>query len=202
MGLFDKLFGKKEPEKEAPPAPPKPNIPPITSTEGLMTSQFAALYLRDNDPKYRDIYMRRLTQLGFGEDDAGKMFRFECDIVRRYGKQYLLHPQFTQFWFFSLVQPFFVQYPKTQEDILKEKFLTMSEICKILDEAEWHYCNSHERDQPDEVWSEICAWHLRWRGADYAIRYFEMIAEETGIPLEILGAYSNSQGAHLDKYKW
>ena len=175
MGLFDKLFGKKEPEKEAPPAPPKPNIPPITSTEGLMTSQFAALYLRDNDPKYRDIYMRRLTQLGFGEDDAGKMFRFECDIVRRYGKQYLLHPQFTQFWFFSLVQPFFVQYPKTQEDILKEKFLTMS---------------------------EICAWHLRWRGADYAIRYFEMIAEETGIQLEILGAYSNSQGAHLDKYKW
>lgn len=202
MGLFDKLFGKKEPEKEAPPAPPKPNIPPITSTEGLMTSQFAALYLRDNDPKYRDIYMRRLTQLGFGEDDAGKMFRFECDIVRRYGKQYLLHPQFTQFWFFSLVQPFFVQYPKTQEDILKEKFLTMSEICKILDEAEWHYCNSHERALPDEVWSEICAWHLRWRGADYAIRYFEMIAEETGIPLEILGAYSNSQGAHLDKYKW
>ena len=202
MGLFDKLFGKKEPEKEEPPAPPKPNIPPITSTEGLMTSQFAALYLRDNDPKYRDIYMRRLTELGFGEDDAGKMFRFECDIVRRYGKQYLLHPQFTQFWFFSLVQPFFVQYPKTQEDILKEKFLTMSEICKILDEAEWHYCNSHERDLPDEVWGEICAWQLRWRGADYAIRYFEMIAEETRIPLEILGAYSNSQGAHLDKYKW
>ena len=96
MGLFDKLRGKKEPEKETPSAPPQPNIPPITSTEGLMTSQFAALYLRDNDPKYRDIYMRRLTELGFGVDDAGKMFKFECDIVRRYGKQYLLHPQFTR----------------------------------------------------------------------------------------------------------
>lgn len=76
MGLFDKLFRKKEPEKETPSATPQPNIPPITSTEGLMTSQFAALYLRDNDPKYRDIYMRRLTELGF----LAWFSRFSCSI--------------------------------------------------------------------------------------------------------------------------
>lgn len=202
MGLFDKLFGKKEPEKKVQAAPTVSKVGPTIPTEKLMTSQFPALYLKDNNPAYRDIYMCQLIRIGFNQKNAEKMFEFECDIIRRHGKQYLQHPQFTELWFFGLRQPFFLQYPKTKEDILKEKYLTMSEICKIVDEAEWHFWNSHERNLSDEVWAEIYAWHLKGPGAEFATTYFEMIEKETGIPSENISALCGLQGEHLSRYKW
>lgn len=179
MGLLNKLFGKKESEKKVQSASAVSNIQPPIPTEKLMTSQFPALYLKDNNQAYRDIYIRQLKKIGFNQKNAEKMFEFECDIIRRHGKQYLQHPQFTELWFFGLRQPFFLQYPKTKEDILKEKYLTMSEICKIVDEAEWHFWNSHEKNLSDEVWAEIYAWHLKGPGAEFATTYFEMIEKET-----------------------
>lgn len=202
MELFNKLFGKKESEKKAQAVTSALNIQPSLPTEKLMTSQLPALYLKDNNQAYRDIYMRQLMRIGFNQKNAEKMFEFECDIIRRHGKQYLQHPQFTELWFFGLRQPFFLQYPKTKEDILKEKYLTMSEICKIVDEAEWHFWNSHERNLSDEVWAEIYAWHLKGPGAEFATTYFEMIEKETGIPSENISALCALQGEHLSRYKW
>ena len=181
MGLFDKLFGKKEPEKNTQATPVTSNAQTTMPTEKLMTSQFPALYLKDNNQAYRDIYMLQLMRIGFNQKNAEKMFEFECDIIRRHGKQYLQHPQFTELWFFGLRQPFFMQYPKTKEDILREQYLTMSEICKVVDEAEWHFWNSHERNLSDEVWAEIYDWHLKGPGAEFATTYFKMIEKETGI---------------------
>lgn len=191
---FDVLLGNKgrktRPSRSAIPA------------EKWMTSQLPALYLQKNNAVYRDHYLRRLESMGFKETDARKMFDFECDVIRKFHKQYLLHPQFTKMWFFSLKQPFFQQYPKTKEDILKERFLTVSELCKIIDEAEWHFWNSHERALPDGVWQEICEWRLKGPGAEFAIRYLEMIGEATGIPKESIAKLSSEQGAHLSRYKW
>lgn len=83
-----------------------------------MTSQLPALYLKSMDKSYYDLYLRQLMKIGFGKENAGKMFDFECDVIKKYRKEYLLHPQFAQSWFFNLKQPFFTQYPKTKEDLL------------------------------------------------------------------------------------
>lgn len=197
MGLFDKLFGKKDIEKNN-----QISYQTSVPTEALMTSQLPALYLSENNQAYRNIYLRKLMSIGFNKTNAEKMFDFECEIISKHGKKYLQHPQFTELWFFGLRQPFFLQYPKTKEDILKEKYLTMSEICKIVDEAEWHFWNSHEKNLSDEVWSEIYAWHLKGPGIEFATTYFEMIEKETGIPTENISALCGLQGEHLSKYKW
>lgn len=167
-----------------------------------MTSQLPALYLQKNKTVYRNQYIGRLESIGFQREDAKKIFDFECEVIRKFPKPYLLQPQFTKMWFFGLKQPFFRQYPKTKEDILKERYLTVSELCKIIDEAEWHFWNSHERELPDGVWQEICEWRLKGPGAEFAIRYFEMIEKATGILEGSLAELSSEQGRHLSQYKW
>lgn len=171
-------------------------------TEAWMTSQLPALYLQESNPVYRDDYVTRLESIGFQEKDAEKLFGFECEVIRRFHKPCLLDPRFTKMWIFNLNQPLFQQYPKTKEDILKERYLTVSELCKLIDEAEWHFWNSHERALPDGVWQEICQWRLKGTGAEFAIRYFEMIEKATDIPGEMLAKLSSEQGRHLSRYKW
>ncbi len=168
----------------------------------LMLSQYAAHYVYKNNIGYANEYKRILNALGFNDDEAQRLLAFECDILKRFNKQYLLDDGFTKAWLFSLSKPFFTDYPKEKDDILKERFLTLSELCKIVDEAEWHFWNSHERELPKGVWEEIFAWHLKGAGAEFAIKYFETVAEETGIPEEKIGAYSSREGAHLSKHKW
>lgn len=197
MGLFNNMLKKKAQTTTV-----TSNSKPTITTEKLMTSQLPAFFLKDNNAEFHDIYIRRLKKIGFNRKNAEKMFEFECDIIRRHDKRYLLQPQFTKLWFFGLRQPFFLQYPKTKEDILKEKYLTMSEICKIIDEAEWHFWNSHERNLSDEVWAEIFAWRLKDFGAEFASAYFEMIEKETGIPSQNIGSLCALEGEHLSKYKW
>ena len=58
MGILDKLFGKKKkvnnnvkPEEQT-----MPNQT-MVSTEMLMTSQYPALYLKENNSAYRDMYL-------------------------------------------------------------------------------------------------------------------------------------------------
>ena len=203
MGILDERFGKKrEVNNNAKSEEQTMPKQPLVSTEMLMTSQYPALYLKENNSAYRDMYLQKLVVMGFNQNDAEKLFNFECDVIRKHGKGYLQHPQFVKLWFFGLKQPFFVQYPKTKEDILKEKFLTVSELCKLLDEAEWHFWNSHEREMPDNVWEEIFQWRMQGAGAVFGEKYFMMIAQETGIAVSSLIALSNAQGKHLSQYKW
>ena len=177
-----------------------PILPEID--ERLMTSQFPAMCEETQNFYYRNVYFQKLAALGIGRKDAEKLFAFERDVIRRHGKAFLLDPEFTTDWFFCFSQPYFQSYPMEQEDILKEKYLTISELCKLIDEAEWHYWNSHELIASDEVWAEICQWRLNGGGADFAIQYFEMISEETGVSMETLAPLSSAQGAHLSRYKW
>lgn len=195
-------FGKKKPDKKGQVAPTVSVEQQTSPTDLLMTSQFPALYLKDNDPTHRDIYLRKLRNIGFNQENAEKMFEFECDVLRKHSKPYLQDPGFIFGWFFGLRRPFFQQYPQTKEDILKEKFFTMSELCKIIDEAEWHFWNSHERCASDEVFAEIYAWRLQGQGRIFANSYFEMIEKETGIPSENISALCALQGEHLSRYKW
>ena len=167
-----------------------------------MTSKLPALYLHEQNASYRDIYINKLCVLGIKNEDAQKLFQFECNVICKYGKQFLLDSKFTYSWFFGLKQPFFQSYPKSKEEMLREKSLTISELCKIIDEAEWHFWNSHEKNVPDSVWTEICEWRLKGPGTEFAMSYFEMIAETTGISMNSLASLSSEQGSHLSLYKW
>lgn len=167
-----------------------------------MTSQLAALYALQNSEEDRRRYLSRLEGLGFEAADAQTMLNFECRVIRRFDKSFLLDPKYTKKWVFDLKQPFFGQYPATKEEILRERALTVSELCKIIDEAEWHFWNSHERALPDSVWNEICQWRLNGPGAEFAIRYFEMIEKETGIPEKSIASLSSEQGRQLKQQKW
>lgn len=180
----------------------KENKTAKTQYDNLMTSQFPALYLSKQDNTYKRIYFKKLRQIGFNNTEAEKMFDFECDTIKRFNKQYLQNPKFTQMWFFGLKQPFFLQYPKTKADILKEAFFTISEICKMIDEAEWHFWNSHEKNLSDEVFREINEWRIKGAGMEFAIKYFEMIEEKTGIASEKISNLVSLQGEHLSKFKW
>lgn len=177
---------------------PQPPIP----TEMLMTSQFPALYMKEELPTYRELYRSKLLSIGFSPNDAEKLFLFEAEIIRRHKKQYLEDVHFTASWYFSMLQPFFTDYPKEKADFLKEKYFTISELCKLLDEAEWHYWNSRSENLPDGVWDEICAWRLDGPGLEFAVAYIKMVVQQTGIPQESIEKLCKLQDKHLDKYKW
>ncbi|MBR5288596.1 MAG: hypothetical protein IKU34_08440 [Clostridia bacterium] len=201
MGFLDFLFSNKK-DKEQKGKEQEFRTRETIDTQTLMTSQLAALYLHERNFTYRDIYIQKLAAGGVPLADAQRLFEFECGVMERHAKPYLLEPGFTKNWFFGLKAPFFQVYPKTKADILKERSLTVSELCKLIDEAEWHFWNSHEKNVPGEVWAEICAWRMNGPGAEFAMRYFEMIAAQTGVSMDSIAALSNEQGSHLSRYKW
>ena len=210
MSILNRLFGNRRQKNEQTEASQQSvksqqdlNESEATQkNEHLMISQYAAFYVYQNSESHKKQYIDKLLSLGYDNKEAESLLNFECDILRRFNKQYLLQPNFTKSWFFGLSQPFFVDYPKEKEDILKEHFLTLSELCKIIDEAEWHFWNSHERNLSDEVWAEIYTYRLKGQGAQFAIKYFEMAAAEAGISVEKIGRYSSNEGRHLSLYKW
>lgn len=197
MGFLNKRFRKQKAQEEKP-----DTVKTSLLNEHLMISQYAAHYVYQHSDPHKEYYFKELSRLGFTQKEAEKLFAFECEVLKSFNKNYLLSPQFTKMWFFGLRQPFFLNNPKEKDDILKVCFFTLSELCKIIDEAEWHYWNSHEKPLSESVWGEIYAWRLRGEGGSFAIKYFEMVAKKTGIPMDKIGAYSNHEGDHLNKYKW
>ncbi len=200
MSIFGKIF-KTGTQKAPEQAGPQSKAEPAPREETWMLSQFAAFYLDKKEERFRTCYLRKLTALGFSGKEAEALFNFDCAAIRKYNKSYLLHENFIKLWFMGLGQPFFQNYPKEKEDILKERFFTMSEICKFIDEAEWHFWNSHER-ATDAAWAEIYCWRLQGAGGEFAMEYFDMMADATGVPREKIGAVCSQQGAHLSKYRW
>lgn len=180
----------------------KHNLKPEEIPMQMMLSQMPALFARDGKDAYRDHYIGSLMKLGISKREAVELFRFESEVIRRWNKQYLTEPNFVRSWFFGLRQKFFTAYPSAKDDILKERFLTVGELCKLIDEAEWHFWNNHERGLSPEVWQEICDWRLNDSGGEFAIHYFEMISKETGVPMERLAKYSNREGSLLSIFKW
>lgn len=196
--------GEKPPVKDKPVDTPAPKGTSSVSPQDvrLMLSQLVALYEHTGRTEYRARYYEELGKLGFSEQDAEKLLEVERTTIRRFNKGYLLSPAFTKTWFMGLQQPFFLNDPKTKPDILKERFFTISEICKFIDEAEWHFWNSHEKAVGDGVFEEISAWRLRGEGGDFAIKYCESISADTGISMDLFSKYINREGSHLSRYKW
>lgn len=192
----------KPPQNAAAPAPKTQDDP----LDRLMTSQLVALYRKHinekSSDKYLKNYLSRLEGLGIGKDEAFRLFEFEKAVVEKFNKPYLLDPNFTENRLFTLTDKFFGSYPQEKSDILKERFLTISEICKLVDEADWHFYNSHESAASDEVWHEICEWRLRGAGGEFAIEYFGMIAEVSGVSEKSIALLTNEQGRHLNKFRW
>ena len=167
-----------------------------------MLSQLAAKAELNGSSADGDRYIMELKKLGFSNEQAERLLQVERDIIRRFGKRYLLESNFDQAWFMGLQHPFFEKYPKTMDDVKKERFFTISEVAKFIDEAEWHFWNSHERDLPQGVFEEISTWRLRGKGGDFGIQYCQEISQETGIPIELFAKYFSHEANHLNKYKW
>lgn len=196
MKLLSGLFKKKETMGENKTKAINLNL------ETMMTSQFAALYIKENNKRYKEKYLSSLVDKGCSKANAEKIFAFDCEVIKKYNKDYLLSQDFVKDWFFGLIQPFFIDYPKNKDDIIKEKFFTLSELCKLTDEAEWHFWNSHERCLSDAVWNEISKWRMMGNGMKFIMSYVEMIEKETGASHKDVMIFVSLQGTILSKYKW
>lgn len=174
--------------------------------DSLMTSQLVALSLyassKNESAEYHDQYIARLNQIGINHSEAEKLFAFERDVIKKFNKQFLTDPNFTKNWFFNLQEKSFQSYPQEKEDILKEHFFTMSELCKVIDEAEWHVWNSHDKNLSEGIWEEIWGWRIKRAGGEFAVKYLDMIVEVAGVSEESVDLFGGSQGRHLSKYKW
>lgn len=189
MGLIGSLLGasqKNDSQEEKP----------------LMISQYPALYIYEKSDIARADCIGILRKLGFNRKQATAYFDFECGILSRYQKTFLTDPDYVKMWVFDLDTPVFTGYPSTEEEIRKEKYLTISEMSMIIDEAEWHFWNSHEKELSAEVWGEICRWRFGADGARIAVEYYIMIAKELGLPIKLMENLSNREGGLLNKYKW
>lgn len=168
----------------------------------LMISQYPALYLYDNLQTAKTECIGILKTLGFTDIQANQLFEFEHNILKRYKRVQLTDPNFAEMWVFDLKQPlFFNCYPSTAEELIEEKFFTISELCKILDEAEWHFMNNHE-EVSDDVFADIFRWRLRGNGIRFAVEYYTMISNELGLPMELIQKVHNREGLVLDQLKW
>lgn len=167
-----------------------------------MLSQLAAKAELNGSSADGEKYILELKALGFSDEQAKKLLQEERNIIKRFTKKYLLDSGFDKAWFMGLQQPFFLTYPKTMEDIKKERFFTISEIVKFIDEAEWHFWNSTGKDLSQEVFEEINTWRRRGKGGAFGIQYCEAISRETGIPIELFSKYFSHEANHLNKYKW
>jgi hypothetical protein len=174
--------------------------------EGFLLSQYAALYTQNSGSSLmncvKNQYLKELDRIGIPKEKAEKLFAFEYDVCQRHGKPALLDNSFIRKWFMGLKHPYFVHYPSTEQEIIKERFFTIGEMCKLIDEAEWLYWNCHEMDLGSEVFGEISKWRRCGKGAEAAYHYFESIREEIGVSMEDLKRYVNREGSQLNRYKW
>ena len=82
---------------EAKPDPVKKKEP----NRNLMLSQYAAFYVKNGDPAFRDTYLQKVKDLGIPENEADALFQFECDVCRKFPKEALLDPAYTRRWMFG-----------------------------------------------------------------------------------------------------
>lgn len=165
----------------------------ISIPRNLKLSQLAALCLAEPNAAYPQEYMDRLRQESVDSADALKLFRFDCGVICRWGKRYLREPNFASSWCFDLKHRAFAADFMGRGDMLRERFFTISELGKLICEAEWHYWSSYVRDLPEDVWQEICDWRLKGPGGDFAVQYIEMIAQATGVPAKRIAAICASE---------
>ena len=208
MSFFNKLFMKKEnvssttkPEVST----EKVSVPDAEAIlqNDLMIVQYAAYYTEYGDEIYRKTYLEKTEALGIPREEAIHIFNFECDVCKKFNKKYLLELNFVKLWFMGLRQPFFVRYPKTKDEICKETFFTIGELSKLIDEAEWHFWNSSERDLSDDVWQEIYDWRLQGKGGEYTVNtYLPAVCKKYSISMDSFKKLVNYYGSFLNKNKW
>ena len=207
MGILGKIFGSSSKTETTAKAKATPNAnanlkPKSNPNKPYMISQYPALYLYEHSKKAKKDGIAALKELGFSDSQAEKFFDYECGILEKYRKTYLADPDFVSMWAFNLNKPIFSSYPSTKEELKKEHFITVSELSMIIDEAEWHFWNSHEKNLSNEVWGDICRWRMQGAGGNFAVEYYMMIAEELGLPIELMQNISNRDGGLLKEYKW
>lgn len=174
-------------------APEKVGVPDLGC---LMTSQLAALYLDSGEQSFRDEYLRRMRMCGLDDANAERMLRYETEILRAHPRPELLDPAFIKRPLFSLTAPVLdhpVEYYATHFEY------PFSYIVKLSDEAEWHFWNSHERDLPEAVWSEIFAL------ADRNRKLFLPFATDLlnrGWTVPAVNQFSYNEQGMLDLQRW
>lgn len=193
MGLFTKNITQYE-------------VNPNSSTgnnKKLMICQYAAYYAKDNQVEYKKAYIDRLCAIGIKPDDAEKLFDFEYNVCLNHDKQYLLNDNFTEMWLMDLSKPFLNDLWDKKDYIRDSHFLTIGELCKLIDEAEWHFYNSHEKEISNVVWAEIYEWRRKGHGGKFTVEeYLPMVSKTTGVSMDVLQKIVNYYGSFLNIHKW
>lgn len=125
------------------------------------------------------------------------MFAFELMILKHDHIEPLASRNYLTSNCFDLRHPLLTQGDGWYVD---HQSLLCSEITKIVDEASWHYWNSHERrDLSEEAWDEI---YRLSQERGLLVDYLTMMAEKSSVGLEKVAAYSVAEQKLIMAYKW
>lgn len=165
----------------------------------LMTGQLAALYSVTGDASFRKEYLRRLKMLGFNRKQAETMMSYETDLMGEDTARALSDGSYLLSDYFDM-KNMLLQAP--YESYIEHRMFTVSEITKIHDEAEWHSANDPDSvNVSDEVADEFKSLGSYGREG-LLVRYLESVAQNTGIPYDLIQKYSVAEQDLLILYKW
>ena len=175
--------------------------PPDVDSGRLLLSQLPALYLSTGAEAYRTAYFQELGKLNVAKDDAQRLFKFECGVIQTHPKPAMLGQTYTQSWLYDPRNPQPLFSGKSDEDLLKDRFFAISEICKLMDEAEWHSANT--KTGTAEVRQEFARWRMRGKGGSFVLdQYVPMVMAAAKVPESAVMAVVNREGALLSAQKW
>ena len=198
MSIWSKLFKKDDNmdyQKKLPESDAK--IVQPDSLQRILTSQLVAYWAATGEEKYKKEYLRRMKLCGVSDELAEKTFGFEEEILKRCPRPEMTDPDFIAKPMFSLggcVLNHPISYYETHFDY------PLSYIVKLSDEAEWHFWNSHEKNLPEDVWTEI--FDLSDKNRKLFLPYAMNMVDGLGWTVQQVNKFSYHEQGMLDLYRW
>ncbi len=164
----------------------------------FLTGQLVALSKSTKNKAYSVEYKRRLTHIGFTEEEARNMFIFESMIMKNNSYQLLQGDTYLTDNYFDLKHKVLSQ---SNEYYVEHQSFIVSEVTKLWDEAEWLCTYKNESDTPSDVWEEIFSL-TRYGGGELFVNTIKSMSEKTNIELDKVQKYAMAEQCMLFKYKW
>ena len=163
----------------------------------LMTSQLAALWLETKDRRYQDEFFRRIRMCGVSEDTVKRWFAFETEILERCPRPEMCSESFVSMPLLTLREKFL---PREISWYAEHFDYPLSYVIRLSDEAEWHFWNSHEKNLPENVWTEI--FELSDRSRKLFLPLAQYMVDRMGWSVEAVNKYSYNEQGMLDILRW
>lgn len=168
------------------------------SFEDVMSGSLVAQYKMTHDDDYKEEYIRRLTELGFEEEQAQNLFLFELMILKYDHISDLVSGRYI---FNSVIDPTKDPLPESDSWYVEHQWFLLSELVKIWDEAEFVWVNSKDELANEDVRNRVYSL-TRYGGGELFSSYVQMMAEKTGIDEKLIHAYARAEQDLLFIYKW